>query len=114
MNLTNERKLAARAKELGESASAGAFAELASLAASESPLVRRLAASAVGKLAGIADSAASIDTEYWGMDTPRYKAGMYLKQDLYMQAGKRLISLYPEDKLHLDMALGEKLKQIKD
>jgi len=46
------------------------------------------------------------------MDTLRYKAGMYLKQDLYMQAGKRLISLYPEDKQRLDQALGVKLKQI--
>ncbi|MFZ4394835.1 MAG: hypothetical protein ACOYOU_04325 [Kiritimatiellia bacterium] len=47
--------------------------------------------------------------EYWGMDTPRYKAGMYLKQDLYMHAGKRLISLYPEDKLRLDTILRDKL-----
>lgn len=47
--------------------------------------------------------------EYWGMDTPRYKAGMYLKQDLYMHAGKKLISLYPDDKTHLDTALGAKL-----
>ena len=47
--------------------------------------------------------------EYWGMDTPRYKAGMYLKQDLYMHAGKRLISLYPDDKTHLDASLGDKL-----
>ena len=47
--------------------------------------------------------------EYWGMDTPRYKAGMFLKQDLYMHAGKKLISLYPEDKTRLDAALGDKL-----
>jgi hypothetical protein len=47
--------------------------------------------------------------EYWGMDTPRYKAGMYLKQDLYMHAGKKLISLYPDDKTRLDAALGAKL-----
>ena len=47
--------------------------------------------------------------EYWGMDTPRYKAGMYLKQDLYMHAGKRLISLYPEDKTRLDDILAPKL-----
>ena len=59
MNLTNERKLAARAKALGEAASAAAFPELADLARSESPLVRRLAASAIGKLAGIVDSMAS-------------------------------------------------------
>lgn len=289
MNISNERKLAARAKDLGESADAGSFAELARLAGSDSPLVRRLAASAVGKLAGIADSAASVDLlrplladahpqvrqyaakalgafgaaaeaalpdlrdlyrnptekdyvkrsvvaagktiresmriaeqstvracsrcgqavepdeyarsqrffqrvycdvcfdhtaterrnketriedqkrirtldgtlvqsdgerriaewlnahaityrydarlriiegfqirpdfylpeydvyiEYWGMDTPRYKAGMYLKQDLYMHAGKRLISLYPVDKLRLDQTLGEKLKRRKE
>lgn len=61
MNIANERRLAARAKELGESASPGAFPELAGFTTSESPLVRRLAASALGKLAGIADSAASVD-----------------------------------------------------
>ena len=49
--------------------------------------------------------------EYWGLDTPRYKAGMYLKQDLYMHAGKRLISLYPADKTRLDDTLGAKLAQ---
>lgn len=47
--------------------------------------------------------------EYWGMDTPRYKAGMYVKQDLYMHAGKKLISLYPHDKPCLDTVLREKL-----
>ena len=36
---------------------------------------------------------------------------MYLKQDLYMHAGKRLISLYPEDKSRLDETLGAKLAQ---
>jgi len=61
MNIGNERRLAARAKALGESAAAGAFVELAGLAGSASPLVRRLAASAVGKLAGIVDSVASVD-----------------------------------------------------
>jgi hypothetical protein len=50
--------------------------------------------------------------EYWGMDTPRYKAGMYLKQDLYMHAGKKLISLYPADKDRLDSALGGKLARL--
>lgn len=60
MNLSNERRLAARAKDLGEGASAEALPELASLVRSESPLVRRLAASALGKLAGIVDSAASV------------------------------------------------------
>ena len=36
--------------------------------------------------------------EYWGMDTTDYKIGMMKKQKLYQQQGKRLISLYPEDK----------------
>ncbi len=50
--------------------------------------------------------------EYWGMDTPRYKAGMFLKQDLYMHAGKKLISLYPEDKTRLDSVLREKIDHL--
>jgi hypothetical protein len=61
MNLGNERRLAARAKELGGHASAAAWPELAELARSDSALVRRLAASALGKLAGIVDSAAAVN-----------------------------------------------------
>ncbi len=53
MNSSNEKKLAARATELGKSASADAFGELEELVRSESPLVRRLAASALGKLSEI-------------------------------------------------------------
>ncbi|MFA4945647.1 MAG: HEAT repeat domain-containing protein [Lentisphaeria bacterium] len=60
MNLTNERQLAARATALGESADAAAFAELATLAGSDSALVRRLAASALGKMAGIVPAAAAV------------------------------------------------------
>jgi hypothetical protein len=51
--------------------------------------------------------------EYWGLDTPRYKAGMYLKQDLYMHAGKKLISLYPTDLATLDSVLSAKLEALK-
>jgi hypothetical protein len=36
--------------------------------------------------------------EYWGMDTADYKIGMLKKQQLYQQQGKRLISLYPDDR----------------
>ncbi len=61
MNIANERRLAARAAALGESAGADVLPELAGFTRSESPLVRRLAASAVGKLAGIVDSAVSVD-----------------------------------------------------
>lgn len=53
MNHANEKKLAARATALGDRADAGAFDELTQLTRSESALVRRLAASAIGKLAGI-------------------------------------------------------------
>ncbi len=61
MNITNERKLASYIKKLGENASADAFQELSDFCRSESPLLRRLAASAIGKLAGIIDSTASVD-----------------------------------------------------
>lgn len=53
VNVQNERKLASHASRLGESADPAAFDELAELTRSESPRVRRLAASALGKLAGI-------------------------------------------------------------
>lgn len=53
MNSTNEKKLAARATELGKSADPDALTELVALVRSPSPLVRRLAASAIGKLADI-------------------------------------------------------------
>jgi len=53
VDISNEKKLAARATQLGKSADAGAFGELAELVRSESPLVRRLAVSALGKLAEI-------------------------------------------------------------
>jgi len=47
--------------------------------------------------------------EYWGMDTADYKIGMFKKQQLYQQEGKRLISLYPADKPRLDTVLRTKL-----
>lgn len=37
---------------------------------------------------------------------------MFLKQDLYMHAGKKLISLYPEDKPRLDAIMRAKLAQL--
>jgi len=39
------------------------------------------------------------------MDTADYKIGMLKKQKLYQQQGKRLISLYPEDKQHMQQQL---------
>jgi HEAT repeat protein len=60
MNTANERRLVSPATELGESADA-AFPELAQYTRSESPLVRRLAASMLRKLAGIVGSAVSVD-----------------------------------------------------
>jgi hypothetical protein len=47
--------------------------------------------------------------EYWGMDTTDYKIGMLLKQKLYQQEDKKLISLYPADLPTLDAKLKEAL-----
>lgn len=47
--------------------------------------------------------------EYWGMDTADYKIGMLKKQKLYQQEGKRVISIYPEDKPTLDQVMQHKL-----
>lgn len=61
MNIDNERKLCARATALGTSADHEVFCELVELTGSESPRVRRLAASALGKLAGIVPVKQSVD-----------------------------------------------------
>jgi len=50
--------------------------------------------------------------EYWGMDTLDYKIGMLIKQQMYQHAGKKLISLYPKDKPHIDALLTEKLLRL--
>lgn len=47
--------------------------------------------------------------EYWGMDTADYKIGMLKKQQLYQQEGKRLISIYPQDRPRLDAVLRAKV-----
>jgi hypothetical protein len=49
--------------------------------------------------------------EYWGMDTADYKIGMLKKQQLYQQEGKRLISVYPEDKARLAEVLAARLSR---
>ncbi len=49
--------------------------------------------------------------EYWGLDTTDYKIGMLLKQKLYQQEGKRLVSLYPADLSQLDARLSAALEQ---
>ena len=43
--------------------------------------------------------------EYWGLDTTDYKIGMLLKQKLYQQEGRKLISLYAADLSRLDTKL---------
>jgi hypothetical protein len=50
--------------------------------------------------------------EYWGMDTTDYKIGMLLKQKLYQQEGKKLVSLYPADLPHLDDKLAAALRPL--
>lgn len=49
--------------------------------------------------------------EYWGMDTVDYKIGMLKKLKLYQQEGKKLISIYREDKPKLESVLRKKLSQ---
>jgi hypothetical protein len=49
--------------------------------------------------------------EYWGMDTTDYKIGMLKKQKLYQQQGKKLLSLYYQDKARLPQLLAEKLSR---
>jgi len=49
--------------------------------------------------------------EYWGMDTIDYKIGMLKKLKLYQQQGKRLISIYREDKHRMDEILHKKLSR---
>jgi hypothetical protein len=45
------------------------------------------------------------------MDTADYKIGMLKKQQLYQQQGKRLISLYPDDKPRMrEVLLGKLVK----
>lgn len=51
--------------------------------------------------------------EYWGMDTADYKIGMLKKQKLYQQQGKKLVSLYPDDKPRMKEVLLEKLEKLK-
>lgn len=51
--------------------------------------------------------------EYWGMDTADYKIGMLKKQKLYQQQGKKLISLYPQDKPVIRQTLFNKLDKLK-
>ena len=48
--------------------------------------------------------------EYWGMDTIDYKIGMLKKLKLYQQQGKKLVSVYREDRPHLEEVLRKKLK----
>ncbi len=60
MNGETEKTLAAHVTALGKSADPRAFGELMAITTSSSPLLRRLAASAIGKLAELVDSAAAV------------------------------------------------------
>jgi hypothetical protein len=60
MDTAIERKMTARAVELGNSGDPGALPELIGLTRSTSSNARRLASSAIGKLAGIADADAAV------------------------------------------------------
>jgi hypothetical protein len=60
MDRSVEKRLAQRAVELGRSGDGAALGELAGLLAQPSAEVRRLAASAIGKLAGAADASRAV------------------------------------------------------
>ena len=60
MDRAIEKNMGGRAVVLGNSGDADALPELLSLLANPSPLVRRLAASAIGKLAGLADARGAV------------------------------------------------------
>lgn len=127
MHRQTEKEHRQRAVDLGNSGDPSALPELAGLAQSTAAQVRRLSASAIGKLAGLADDELAVCTltpllrdsfpqvriEYWGMDTADYKIGMLKKQQLYQQQGKRLISLYPDDKPRIAEILHQKLTATK-
>lgn len=49
--------------------------------------------------------------EYWGMDTIDYKIGMLKKLKLYQQEGKRVVSIYREDKPNIEELLDRKLSR---
>lgn len=51
-----------------------------------------------------------MNIEYWGMDTAEYKIGMLKKQQFYQQQGKKLISMYPDDRPRMHERLLGKLK----
>ena len=72
--------------DLGETGDARAIDDLVQLCAHSGPTVRRAAASALGKLAA---------NEGIRRAVPKLCA--LLKQKLYQQEGKKLISLYPTD-----------------
>jgi len=49
--------------------------------------------------------------DYWGMNTIDYKIGMLKKLKLYQQQGKKLVSIYREDKPQIDAVLRKKLSR---
>ena len=90
-----------RAVDLGETGDARAIDDLVQLCAHSGPTVRRAAASALGKLAA---------NEGIRRAVPKLCA--LLKQKLYQQEGKKLISLYPTDLSQLDGRLSAALSSI--
>lgn len=139
--VSEQQRLRVRALELGNADDAAGAVELMKLLRSGYSEVRRLAASALGKLSGlsvnaflVADALADVAErdehpqvlrirpdfylpefdlyiEYWGMDTPEYTANMKKKLFLYQRAGKKLISLSFKDSDRLEAVLEEKLSR---
>ncbi len=100
-----EKQFRERAVALGSSGDPAALPELAEFTRLPVANVRRLAASAIGKLADGAEAVAALQP----MDFADYKIGMFKKKQLYQQQGKRIVSLYPEDKPRMREQLLAKL-----
>ena len=114
-----DKRLSDRAVEIGREGEVDAFEELLKLLQSSSANVRRLSASALGKLAWMGvdqpravTALATIARDDPHAQTRQYaiKMSMYKKQTLYQQEGKRLISVYPKDLPNLDHLLTTKLR----
>lgn len=82
MNVANERKLATSVTALGNSADPQAFSQLADYTLSKSSLLRRLAASAIGKLAGIVPSDKAVATLHPLLQDPHPQVRQYAAKAL--------------------------------
>ncbi len=82
MNRAIEKQLSERALALGKSGDGDALPELIDLLATDSVAVRRLTASAIGKLAGFADAQSAVEALRKQMDDPHPQVRQYAVKGL--------------------------------